>query len=440
MQAGKVKVNNIPFSGTPTAAQSCIDKSLRAAAFEKGIKDTMPKSIQAIGKMSKFTGEMPNIIINALGTGLVAPIFIKYNFLSKTDDDTRTYSALRQPLSAVLSVATSLAVVVPFNRLVDSMSKNGFFFKLDDFKTPSSNFNKPTEKLEELVESATNDGKIEYTSGKKKITLNPEEVNNIMNKTIEDRLKDVDFNLERRVTEKIGKQTARGHFYSQNQGHVESLLTELDKNVGENSSEKEISKYFKSKIKELKDKKANQELIDIVDGIASHRDVATIKGKISEVRNACKEFSGLTSLEEVAQKVAKKIDVENNVLTAEKKTLEGMKKAIENGETFKDIIKRAKKIPDSTFVYDVMQKHMDNIAANLKGFKQVTGLVVSLAILPVACSMLNYFYPKFMDKFFPRLSDSKKSKTADTFQKAPAQGVQDASQPASVKKSQQGGK
>ena len=53
------------------------------------IKAFMPPSIKGMKKFSDNMGEVQNIIINALGTGLVAPIFIKWNPLSKTDEDTR---------------------------------------------------------------------------------------------------------------------------------------------------------------------------------------------------------------------------------------------------------------------------------------------------------------------------------------------------------------
>jgi len=440
MQVGDIKTNNFaPRTATSFAGASCIDKSNNAKAMEKEIIDNMPKVIKSISKFSKFTGEIPNLIINALGTGLVAPIFIKYNFLSKTDDDTRTYSALRQPISAVLSVATGIAVVLPFNKLIDSMSKNGFFFKLSD-KTTSSNFNKPSETVDKLVEKAMKIDGIEYTSGAKKVVLSKEEMQAAMHKTIDENLKEVTETLERRETEKIGKQISRGEYYRHNRVDVKKVLSELNTKVESNSTDKERSKFFKTKIKELKASKANQELIDIVEDISLRPDAATQKAKIVNIHEACNKFSKFKSLEEVAKEVAGSIDKDNKILRAEKAQLLKMKSAVTAGDSLKTVANMSEEIKGSSFVYDVIQKHIGNIDKNLKGFKAITGLVVSLAILPVACSMLNYIYPKIMDKFFPHLSDKKKSKTADTFHKSPSQpAVQNTTEAHSVKKSQKGG-
>lgn len=421
MQVGDIKTNTFaPKTATSFAGGSYIEKGKRVKEIEKNLVENMPKAIKSISKFSKFNGEIPNLIINALGTGLVAPIFIKYNFLSKTDDDTRTYSALRQPISAVLSVATGVAVVYPFNKLLDNMSKNGFFFKLDDFKTASSNFNKPTESVEKLVDVAMQKDGIEYTSGAKKVVLSPDEMKAAMHKAIKENLDSVTEALDRRGTEKIGKQISRCEYYRHNKVDVKKVLAELNTVVESEKTDKERSKFFKSKIKELKKKKANQELIDLVQDISLRPDRATQKSKIVSIDAACNKFSKFKSLEDVAKEVASNIDKDNKILREEKVILENMQKAVTEGKSLKNIAKMSEGIQGSTFVYDVIQKHIGNIEANLKGFKSITGLVVSLAILPVACSMLNYIYPRFMDKFFPRLSDKKKNKTADTFQKAPS--------------------
>ena len=86
----------------------------------------MPSSQKIMNKLAKNMGEVQNIIFNSLGTGLVAPIFIKWNPLSKTDEDTRTYSAWRQPISAVLAVVTQAGITAPFNTLINNMSNSGY--------------------------------------------------------------------------------------------------------------------------------------------------------------------------------------------------------------------------------------------------------------------------------------------------------------------------
>ena len=91
----------------------------------KELKGLMPFGVRVVSKLAEGMGEVQNICINALGTGLVAPIFIKYNPLSKADEDTRTYSAWRQPISAVLAVVTQAGMVAPFNSVISNMAYTG---------------------------------------------------------------------------------------------------------------------------------------------------------------------------------------------------------------------------------------------------------------------------------------------------------------------------
>ena len=47
------------------------------------------------------------------------------------------------------------------------------------------------------------------------------------------------------------------------------------------------------------------------------------------------------------------------------------------------------------------------VQSNASALKQMSSLVVSLAMLPVTCSLLNWTYPRFMDMVFPNLSNKK---------------------------------
>ena len=59
---------------------------------------------------------------------------------------------------------------------------------------------------------------------------------------------------------------------------------------------------------------------------------------------------------------------------------------------------------------DVVKNLKDTISKRLKGFNQVTNILVGLVVtLPVTCHALNWVYPRFMNVFFPNLANSKKS-------------------------------
>ena len=89
------------------------------------------------------------------------------------------------------------------------------------------------------------------------------------------------------------------------------------------------------------------------------------------------------------------------------------KLAQENGSFQKimELIKK-EKLADRVELDDirvgVIDKYIDKISKRIKGQKAISGLALSLAIMPVTCCALNYIYPRFMDKFFPHLSKAKK--------------------------------
>lgn len=85
-------------------------------------------------------GEAGGILITALGTGLVAPIFIGFNPFVKApkgatkeqkDDvrNTKLYTAMRQPISAVLAVLFQLGAQKPIDRVLDKVFNNAEYAK-----------------------------------------------------------------------------------------------------------------------------------------------------------------------------------------------------------------------------------------------------------------------------------------------------------------------
>lgn len=322
-------VSQVNFTGTPPKGGSIanavvsVDKPNTEKALTKEISGLMPKAINWIGKFSKLTGEVPNIIINAIGTGFVAPIFIKYNFLSKTDEDTRTYSALRQPISAILSVAAQIGAVIPTDRLIVNMSNRGEFaqkYNQDAFedvnyikrelKKENSKLSpqeletlatqKHNEKINKVAKNILKNNSIEYISAGKEVKLTPEEVKKLLIQTTDDMLK----------------------------------------NSKDNKAEKDFIEGVQKTIKESKE----------------------------------------VSIKNIAKKLSK---------------------GVSEFET-------------NAFATNIVKKHISNIGANVKGLRQIAGLVVSLATIPISCSVLNYLYPRIMDALFPSLSRKKNKKPKDS--------------------------
>ncbi|OGI00712.1 MAG: hypothetical protein A2Y25_11600 [Candidatus Melainabacteria bacterium GWF2_37_15] len=92
---------------------------------KKLIKEGLNKTERFFYKLGKSMGEIQTTLINAVGTALVAPIFIAYNPIAKEDKETRVYSAWRQPVSAVLAVLTQVGINVPFTKYLNKRASEG---------------------------------------------------------------------------------------------------------------------------------------------------------------------------------------------------------------------------------------------------------------------------------------------------------------------------
>jgi len=455
----KMSINQVSFTGIGSKgasfAKSYVETNKYTAnkELQKEVEAYLPKPIQIINKMKSLVGEVPNIIINALGTGLIAPIFIKHNFLSKADDETRTYSALRQPISAVLAVLTQAGILIPINGLIDKMSNAGEFStkysktgfqdisyieKLVKINRPGlskmqvSELAKSTqlEQLEPLITNVKKNNTIQYLRNGKKVSVTEGEFLTLLKETVGDMHVHVCENLNRYKTEKIDKQIIRGEYFRTKSKTVKPVLSDILDKIETTQKHSDVNAWLKSKIKTLKSEKADKELISIVDEISKMLDLKTIKCKTLEVVEKCAKFGECTSKEEVVEKISENINKAITKMNVDKKTIEELQNAIETAAkpnataaekaaaTAKKLAQKAKTISQKDFVYDVVQKHIKNVNSNVKGLKQMVGLVVSLAILPFTCSLLNYIYPKFMDLVFPELSKTKHSKEKDKLIKA----------------------
>ena len=72
-------------TGRRTVKQPSFYGKINPKLLEEDMKNLMPNSFKMMNRLAKNMGEVQNIVLNALATGLVAHIFIKWNPLSKTD-------------------------------------------------------------------------------------------------------------------------------------------------------------------------------------------------------------------------------------------------------------------------------------------------------------------------------------------------------------------
>jgi len=479
------------FTGAATAKT--------ASTLGEFLREIMPKSIQKMLDIHEGMGEVQNQLINAVGTGMVAPVFIKYNPISDTDKDTRTYTAWRQPVSAVLAVCTQAAIVVPFNSLIKKLADVGFLptrynstlFPSDDFvkaqiiaADPSKKHLSKDEMKKEIKEynkvhyenplknMIENDNKIVFatTNGKvnSKFEMPKEEFKNLFIETIDNIIKDEQQELEKVINKKLPKKLQRAIFFNQHPEESREVLTRLGDTLNELltrsdfdmdpksfiAANKEFKKECTTLIKEIKKDPARKAIRDELVGIVKelknkiiNSDTSTLRilqDKVTKMQSDVNRMEAMSDTKSIRAYVSEIIDRRTDAIDGTIKPLQEIKEKLINGDltvkeaqeiindaisrseasvreelkTFgleeKDIKGRIEWIESSgtrlkgkassiaKCIGNTLKKHAKS---NIDGFKRWTGLVVSLAILPVTCWLLNRIYPWFMDLAFPKLSN-----------------------------------
>lgn len=306
--------------------------------------------IQLFEFLGRKKGEALTNTINGIGTGLVAPLFIFYNPLSAQDKDTRKYSAWRQPLSAVLSVVIQVGVTLKLNDFLDKLADKGklhdkFCIKLPErFKTALDKY-KNNEKIKKLEQL---DQKAFKENVKEKLSKFKESI--------------VYKSLTNNTAETLQK-------YGLAENDIKEMLV---KDRVKSALKKAIEKD--PELRKLRD-----EAIDFVE---------------ENIEN--------TKLEKISAFIKGKIkgaDTEKGVLDKLKKAFEAAeaseKKLFETKLTEKEFKEMANKIIKIT-------------EGRHKALKNIVGALVAMALVPFTCSALNWVYPRFMEKFFPELSQVKK--------------------------------
>lgn len=467
---GTAKRQALPYNPKFTGAVAVSQKEL-----VKELKNIVPYSMKVISKLAESMGEVQNIVINSLGTGLVAPLFIKYNPLSKTDEDTRTYSAWRQPISAALAVVTQAGMVAPFNSIISDMAYSGYYpeeYNLSNFKdekyikkmlkkaepglTKEQLAKRVSEELEnqhkELLNNIRLKNRIMLTSSNAPSqALSETAYHSTLLDTIKSLIK-TDTDKQKSCNVKAEKRLYRSEFLSKNAPEVQTVLEEIKGELDKADNLSTMKTYLKSKISQLKKQKADKELISMVKEILDRNKKVSappkvdgkppidpkaiimeeLRDKTDKMLEHVKKYADIKDKGAIQAEVAKSVAERKEAFEKSLSLLEDIKGRLEKGEKLsvskieKMLKKHAKGISfkDSAlhtdFAEEMITKYKNNIENNLKGHKQFTGLIISLAVLPITCCLLNWVYPRFMDAVFPNLSNKKHDNEAkELVDKAP---------------------
>lgn len=430
------KSKNLSFGGGEELIKP-LTKAQEIALDNALTKNYLGKPGAFFDKISKTAGEIQNIIFIGIGTAFVAPIFIAYNPVSKEDQKTKSYSALRQPISAIISTATGLGINYPIAKAFDKWAAEGKIEKFDMSAKPPANFidirykniRKNFEKLKGLdkkyFDIINNDGRIktladfdeEFKTSKifeKAIhdkTLNQAAIklldvnnkNGLRNITVRDFLvQNMNFEIDAKDKNILNPDSTKAKL--KNTTGISFLrIFGFD--------EKEVDE---SKLRAFINNNIYKEKVDFNSHERKYITRATEmitteeqknKEKIS-LRNLLKVFDmddGFYKNNEILDMKMdkfliwfdKKLDINSAIESVKPET---EPKNILKMNTEERLLKLTKNIAEN---------FVKKSESAFKAYSKVQGIILSLAVLPFACGFLNWSYPRVMEKCFPKLAASK---------------------------------
>lgn len=443
---------------------------LEAAAKCRGVQGFLVKC-------KTGQGENLNNMVTAVGTAGVAPIFIINNPLAKEDKQTKEYTAARQPISAVITLAFQLPIMNAYNKMLDRVATTYHLDRCDLSAKPQKSYledlvNYEYKKYKDLFNPETDGKLISKQEFRKKL------VSDRQNKAFQSQLKEIrlaalngtpfpDFFARQLENGKIPDRLLIAPDDVEN-AQRELFATYMREKYNIDVSElsmKSVKDLGKGKnIKKLKeagveiDKAAKKEIKKY---ISENTDRVAMRD-INALLHSHAKIKLYTSLE--AAKAQKELKDYKRQLLIENKTNDEIARLIDikNDELMNGIMKRAEALrdnapetvaPDSremnkieaeTLVEKIRlklesKKREDHLVNHLKtehgttyetalrsvrikkwltarinqsekflsDFKQKSGLVVGLAILPFSCGLLNWAYPRIMEEWFPNLTHAK---------------------------------
>ena len=459
--------------------------------FKGNIGDKITDSLKhkSILKFMKglewLKGESGGILITAIGTGAVAPWFIAYNPFVKAKpgatqeekkelQNTKTYTAMRQPISAVLAIMIQLGLLTPIDRGMDALINKEEFAKnfrpdldhsqlntksfierkvkkamkeegikkpsklsifKDGWKKYKENSNKYETTLKDRIKNAQesqlndvarkfrNSGEIKVASGH----IEHSAVANMVNKQIEEYISDAQA---LKISEKgLEFYSKRADVLINNEKYLKELFKDAPKDGAS------LKTFLEGKLATEKNadiKEILKEIIDKPEDLRAHRIERTFS-RIKNIKDTCRGkyskenyLKALQDRNSELDKIIKELS-EQKIKDTGKATKDTIKNTIEklakicsydkknslldtilhDTDTFHEKAEDASK----KIFKDVAKRYKKFMENSYKSFNQPLKVLIGVLItLPITCNLLNWVYPRFMELFFPKLSDVKKVK------------------------------
>lgn len=458
-------------------------------SYSERIAESLPhaKTIKAMKSLEWLKGEIGGILITALGTGLVAPIFIGFNpFVKapknatpeqkKENENTKLYTAMRQPISAALAIVFQASIQKYIDKGLDKVFNNPKISKYARTNLDQQELNTETYIQSKVKKAMKKDGETKPSLIKslfskkakeqrkayvenfnaKVESIQDEQVDNIArkfqetgkinigerylgwrstSKLVNDQIDSYiqDARALQKTPEKIAKYINRAELLTnkKNEAHIRNIFSQISEQNVTADVQKLLAKENNPDIKTLL-----QEILNKPEDLRYSRVQRTLQridciktmcgGEFTrdKYKNALVERNGILA-DRIVELTGAKLDTK----TADQKAVKEAIEKIAQQCSFKDVegsIQRSVLCDTDTFgkdlseitkkVYkDITKGYKKLVENNYKSWNQFTKIGVGVFItLPITCTALNWVYPRFMDIFFPSLSgaDEKKPEQA----------------------------
>lgn len=375
----------------------------------KKIADHSDGFVKFLTKLGKNNGEILNTVVTAIGTAFVAPIFIAFNPISKEDKETKIYSALRQPISAVIAVAIQIGVNTKFNNWMNKLASTGQLDRANLVAKPQNSYLKQILKLEKPNLSKDD---IAKNIEKKQDGAFWREVENLRVK-----LKNEKIDYKDLIDPSTYKD-AKSQVEKEIKAHGEALRQKVGKSAKEVEELKNLDGLSKNELKHLVDDRTVKRATEIVQ--SQMKQEAKIKLRIGRLAASGKSFEQVLAElnaqnEGIKKRIVKSDGKAKSILENSSKQLKDVIDKLEGAGGFdkvKNVGKNYKEVLQSVKIKKLVKVGINNSEEVLKSSKKWGGIVLSLATLPVSCGILNWAYPRIMEKVMPEVSHAKKAKEA----------------------------
>ncbi len=428
-------------------------------------------AIKFMKSLEWLKGEIGGILITAVGTGLVAPFPIAFNPFVKAPkealeeekkdvENTKKYTAMRQPISAALAIAFQVTALKPIDKFLDVIFNNpdyskrfsivydqsainskSYIEKLAKLKIKAKDPNLKGEAFDELLEQTKKEieaSQINKIADKFKQTgkimvgersLDHESLAELVNSQIDEYI--TDASKLKIDNEKLSFYSRRAKTLLENETYIREIFKDAPKD------EAKMADF----IKNLLSKETNPQIKELLEEISKrpteiqYNRIQRTLARIDTIKSMCSGgYTYEKYLEAMTTRNAKLDNIITEFMHAKIKNPKGASDAIIK-ETIEKITKACSfdksdnlmntilhdtdtfnfdKEKLSTKIHkDIAKQYKEFVRNHYKSVNQLFKIIVGVCItLPITCNVLNWVYPRVMDKFFPELAGSKKAQKA----------------------------